>query len=118
MHRLVVTALATSALGMGPALADPWPLSEKIHPSSHRLVTPVVQTVHVEAPARRQETRYAAAGRSNLGGGLFEALFGGARNDTPSYQPAAPSYSSYGNNAERGDSEPRAVDPRYLPQVV
>src|SRR5215213_4464819 len=109
MHRLVVTALATSALGMGPALADPWPSSPKESHSHHRLVTPVVQTVHTEAPVRREETRYAAASRGNLGGGLFEAMFGGGSPrmfDSPQYQPAAPAYSSYGR-PEQGDADAR-----------
>jgi lipoprotein-anchoring transpeptidase ErfK/SrfK len=121
MHRLVVTALAASALGMGPALADPWPLSSAPHHTRHRLVTPVVQTVHTEAPVRREQTRYAAAGTSNLGGGLIEALFGGGsprRLDTPQYQPAAPAYSPYSRYQEQSDSDRRAVDPRYLPQLV
>jgi lipoprotein-anchoring transpeptidase ErfK/SrfK len=121
MHRLVVTALATSALGMGSALADPLPLSPTTpHHTRHRLVTPVIQTMQVEAPARRQETRYAAAGTSSMGGGLIQAMFGGGAPrmfDTSAYQPAAPAYSPYGQ-PEQSDSERRAVDPRYLPQAV
>jgi lipoprotein-anchoring transpeptidase ErfK/SrfK len=84
------------------------------------LVTPVAQTLQAETPAR-QETRYAAAGGKNLGGGLIEAVFGGGSPrmfDTPQYQPAAPAYSSYGRNPEPSDADPRSVDPRYLPRVV
>jgi lipoprotein-anchoring transpeptidase ErfK/SrfK len=120
MHRLVVTALAASALGMGPALADPLPISSTSKPR-HRLATPMVQTIQTEAPVRREVTRYAAAGTSNLGGGLLEALFGGASPrtfDPPQYQPAAPSYSPYARHQEQSDSNQRAVDPRYLPQLV
>src|SRR5215210_3422413 len=110
MHRLVVTALAASALGMGPALADPLPLSPTSHHTRHQLVTPVLQTIQAEAPARREETRYAAAGTSNLGGGLIEALFGGGSPrmlDTPQYQPAAPAYSGYGRSQEQSDAGQR-----------
>src|SRR3954471_19917840 len=115
MHRLVLTALATSALGMRPALADPLPLSSAS--TRHRLVTPVVQTVQTETSARGGETRYAAAGTSNLGGGLIQALFGGGPRtlDTPQYQAAAPAYGRY---QEQSDSNQRSVDPRYLPQFV
>ena len=70
MHRLVATALLTSVFGIGPAFAEPLPQNPQSH-TRHRLVTPVVQTVHTEvpagraepryAPARREETRYAAA---------------------------------------------------------
>jgi lipoprotein-anchoring transpeptidase ErfK/SrfK len=120
MHRLVVTALAASALGMGPALADPLPISPTPENLRHRLVTPVVQTIQTEAAARRVETRY-AAGSSNLGGGLIEALFGGGpprRFDTPQYQSGLPAYSPYGQHQEQSDSNQRSVDPRYLPQLV
>ncbi|HEY0566815.1 MAG TPA: L,D-transpeptidase [Xanthobacteraceae bacterium] len=117
MHRLVVTALAASAFGMGPALADPLPPTSAPPHSRHRLVVQVVQTVQSEAPAGRARTRYAAAGTANLGGGLIEALFGGGPRalDTPQYQPAAP---AYGYNPAQSDADPRSVDPRYLPQVV
>jgi lipoprotein-anchoring transpeptidase ErfK/SrfK len=130
MHRLVATALLTSVFGIGPAFAEPLPQTPQSH-TRHRLVTPVVQTIHTEvpagraesryAPARREETRYAAA-RGQLGGGLIEAMFGGAPRifDTPHYQyaPAQPGYSTYERDPQPSDGDQRAVDPRYLPQVV
>lgn len=120
MHRLVVIALAASALGMGPALADPWPLASQSQPMRQRLVAPVMQTMHAEAPERQEETRYAAAGATNMGGGLIETLFGGRSRayDAPQYQPATPGYSSYGRYPEQSDADRRSVDPRYLPHVV
>jgi lipoprotein-anchoring transpeptidase ErfK/SrfK len=105
---------------MGPALAEPLPPIPKSH-TRHRLVTPVVQTIHTAAAAPTEERRYAMA-RGNLGGGLIEAMFGGGprMSDTPhdQYAPAQPGYSSYERHPQRSDADRRAVDPRYLPQLV
>jgi lipoprotein-anchoring transpeptidase ErfK/SrfK len=62
-------------------------------------------------------TRVAAA-RGNMGGGFFEAVFGGGGGDAP-YANQRSAYSAY--YAARGQSDEGAhppIDPRYLPQTV
>jgi lipoprotein-anchoring transpeptidase ErfK/SrfK len=72
MSRIAVPALLLSAFGAASAVANPLALSPD---------------AGVPRAAPQEQVRYAAAPRSNLGGGLIEAIFGGVQA-----APRAPAY--------------------------
>src|SRR3954462_3695414 len=117
------------ALTVSAASAGPLTLTQDGYPNG-RLVGASAAVSPNRAPhpapgqtyAQAYPTRQGAANGPNLGGGIFEALFGGAafRNAPQAYEPTQRYETSYGPSAYAPSADPArpAVDPRYLKQEV
>jgi lipoprotein-anchoring transpeptidase ErfK/SrfK len=73
----------------------------------------------VPAPEPQPTPVRVAAARGNMGGGFFEAVFGGGGGDAAPYAGQRSAYTAY--YAARGltdEGAHPAMDPRYLPQTV
>jgi lipoprotein-anchoring transpeptidase ErfK/SrfK len=112
MQRLLLAALAASALGTGSALAAPLSLSLEN------------SDTYARPPAgEAREVRYAAAGAPNLGGGFIQFLFNGGPAPARSVPYAAPSAGdpwmrARGEPPEWAEARRTEMDPRYRRQVV
>ena len=127
MHRLILTALATSALCV-PALAEP--LSLLADPRTP--VPPAAAPPADGAPGRMASAQRPPGGQGPLGGqrplggGFVEFLFGGGVPDyasPPRYQaepayPADPSYVRVPGYGDPADPAHAPFDPTYERQIV
>ena len=105
MQRIVLTALLASALGTGAALAAPLsPNSQTSDPNGRPAVD-------------RYQSRYAVT-PSTLGGGFFEALFGGGHAAPPDPYAARYYQTARGEPPEWSEARRNEMDPRYQRQVV
>ncbi len=120
MQRHVFTALVMSAIGIVSANADPLSLKPdryaqaNARPSVPAYIAPQT-TQSVAEPAR-----YASNSSDvNLGGGFIEFLFSGGRAVAPPPRPQL-DVLARGEPIEQTDAavDPRAIDPKYLKQVV
>lgn len=100
MQRVCVVALLASAFGMSEAIAQPVSISS----SSYVGVT--------SAPSAPVPVQYRQQG--DLGGGFIEFLFSGGNGARSAPPPRSRTYA----NVNPTDYAPRAMDPRYLKQVV
>jgi lipoprotein-anchoring transpeptidase ErfK/SrfK len=108
MQRVVMTALLASALGTGAAMAAPLSLQPETPDSLGR-----------PAAVDARDARYAAAPRSNLGGGFIDFLFGGQSMSPP--DPYAGRYHGQmarGEPPEWAEARRTEADPRYQRQLV
>jgi lipoprotein-anchoring transpeptidase ErfK/SrfK len=112
MQRLLVAALALSAVAAVPAFAEP-----PSFPVPTSISGPGWQTAELRQPAPR---------RPDLGGGFLEFLFGGGRGmraapaavPSTGYEQATPWRQARGEPGERSEWGRRVSDPRYNRQVV
>jgi lipoprotein-anchoring transpeptidase ErfK/SrfK len=112
MQRLVLTALLASALGTGSAIAAPLSLQPETPDPFAR-----------PAAGEARDARYAAAPRSNQGGGFIEFLFGGQGMAPPDpyvarYQGDPTMRMARGEPPEWAEARRAEMDPRYKRQVV
>jgi lipoprotein-anchoring transpeptidase ErfK/SrfK len=112
MQRLVLTALLASALGTGSALAAPLSLLPETPDPFAR-----------PAAGDARDKSYAAAPRSNRGGGFIDFLFGGPGLSPPdpyaARYPADPTMRvARGEPPEWAEARRAEMDPRYRRQVV
>ena len=123
----VFAALVISAIGIASAQADPLSLrpdrttTQSINrPSTPATAAPQAMPEPVAAE-RAPAARYASNNNSdaNLGGGFIEFLFSGGREVAPP-RPQADVLASRGEPIEQVQvaADPRAVDPKFLKQVV
>ncbi len=112
--RVIFCVLATSALLTSLAIAEPLAL----HPRGRLDAGGLASS---EGAARG----YAAAERSNLGGGFIEAIFSGLSGaaapeprQAPRTQPNDPRYQPAYEPTERAEPARPAPDPRYRKQIV
>jgi len=110
MPRIAFSALAVFALSSMPVVAGPLQLDPD------RYARPYPRGTVVQGAGQAMPGRQAAPPQPDLGGGLIEAIFGGAPQPRPYY----PVQQTYGRGEPAAYSEPLrpAVDPRFLPQVV
>jgi len=110
--RLLLAALAASAIGTGAAIAAPLSLSPETPDFYPR-----------PSAGETREVRYAAAGAPQLGGGFIEFLFGGGPGTSRTIPYGAPSGGDpmtrvRGEPPEWAESRRTEMDPRFRRQVV
>ncbi len=104
MHRISLCVFATTTLLASLASAEPLSLR------------PGGNEVNAVPPIAQAPVRYAQAGRSHLGGGFIEAIFGGMSDDPAPY---APRYQQGGRYIpDPSETSRQAIDPRFERQIV
>jgi lipoprotein-anchoring transpeptidase ErfK/SrfK len=78
----------------------------------------VVAPVAAPAPQAAPAPVRVAAARSNMGGGFFEALFGGGGDAAPDTGQRSAYAAYYAARGQTDEGPHPAMDPRYLPQSV